>query len=192
MDQFVLDVFKSEVEQQCAFAQMALEDMSNGSNDPGKGGAARFWYGTQAFLAACANISKMCWPDENRKRNRTDHEKEPEDDWKFRIERGQEIRTVLGLTDASPLKPRELRNLFEHFDERLDLWTRTSPNRILLMRSIGHPGAFQIDGMGPNDMMGYFDLTTNVVTFQDSMFDLGPMIQAVQELYSKLRSAPLW
>lgn len=36
--------------------------------------------------------------------------------------RGDQMREAFGISDGSALKPRELRNAIEHFDERLDLY----------------------------------------------------------------------
>lgn len=36
--------------------------------------------------------------------------------------RGEQLRTALAVTDASPLRSRDLRNALEHFDERLDAY----------------------------------------------------------------------
>ena len=38
--------------------------------------------------------------------------------------RARRLRSSLGVADSSPLKNRELRNLIEHFDERLDHYLR--------------------------------------------------------------------
>jgi hypothetical protein len=41
--------------------------------------------------------------------------------------RGKRFRQTFGISDASPLKLRELRNTFEHFDEKLDRFLLRGP-----------------------------------------------------------------
>jgi hypothetical protein len=71
-----------------------------------------------------------------------------------REEKSDEVPLPLGAANSAhasrlvhwvSVSEPSLRNLFEHFDERLDLWARTSPRRILITRSIGYPGAFNTE-----------------------------------------------
>lgn len=57
----------------------------------------------QNIVLQGAAVSRYFWPIRN------GHEK-----------RGKALRNQYGITDESPLRSRELRNLIEHFDERLD------------------------------------------------------------------------
>lgn len=41
--------------------------------------------------------------------------------------RGESLRALLGVDDASPLLDRKVRDTSEHFDERLDAWTGEQP-----------------------------------------------------------------
>ncbi len=72
----------------------------------------RFWYSAQGFLLAVAKISRTLWPAE---RDHRAGRSSPSS-------RGIELRKHLGLPARSPLTDRAVRNQFEHFDERLDLW----------------------------------------------------------------------
>jgi hypothetical protein len=60
-----------------------------------------------------ANVSKVFWP-----------QKKAEG-------RGEKLRRLTGLPDQHVLSDRRLRNHIEHFDERLDIWTATSPRPYL-------------------------------------------------------------
>lgn len=178
----VLRIYQMEVKQQCVYALIALQEMQDRLANPEQGfhedGTYRFWSAMQTFLGACATISKLCWPSEARKKG------ESLDEVQFRTKRGQELRQSLGLTDSSPLKDKELRNSFEHIDERLDQWANHSPHRMLMSRCIGEPGAFVIDPpMAPTDWVGYLDRSTMEVTFQGPSVPLNPMALAVRQLY---------
>lgn len=56
MEEGTLQMFKGELEKQCRFALMGIEDFS--SNNPW-----RIWCSIHAFLVAAGNISKIFWPD---------------------------------------------------------------------------------------------------------------------------------
>jgi len=179
----MLRVYQMEVKQQCVYALIAVQEMQARLNNREQGfdvdGTYRFWSAMQVFVGACATISKLCWPSETKKRRETP------DETQFRIKRGLELRQSLGLTDSSPLQNKELRNSFEHIDERLDVWARHSPKRMLLSRCTGDPGSFVIEPpMAPTDWVGYLDLSTMEVTFQGTPVPLKPMFLAVKELYN--------
>jgi hypothetical protein len=98
----------------------------------------------------------MCWPSDKKSRGNT------RDDVAFRRQRGEKLRKLLELIDKSFLKSKHLGNHFEHCDERLDLWTPTSPNCVLISRHISMPrDAFYIPfEIGSNDTMGFFDINS--------------------------------
>jgi hypothetical protein len=142
----------------------------------------RFWYSIQAFLGACANISKLLWPRESKWKG------ESPDDLAFRIRRGELLLASVGLTNESPLHSRELRNAFEHMDERLDRWARTSERHMLFGRNIGTPGGFvSVPPLGPNDTVGYYDRAARTVAFPGDPIPLVPMIEAVRQLAATLQ-----
>jgi hypothetical protein len=68
----------------------------------------------QEALTHAAALSRFFWPTKGR----------------LFEARGERLREAFDLSDASPLKPRDLRNAFEHFDERLD--------RFLLLAPVGY------------------------------------------------------
>ena len=74
----------------------------------------RVWYSVQAFLSAAANISKLLWPLDRR------------DGAKQFPDRGAHLRRTLAIEESSLLKNKDLRNHFEHFDERIEEWVPTS------------------------------------------------------------------
>lgn len=106
MDEFLLRQFQFEVERQCQFAMIALQDMEEASaNSDGK----LFWYSAQGFMVATGKVSRFLWPDRPRL-----------------PERGRSLRESLGVTDDSPLKDRTFIERFENHDARLEEWYETS------------------------------------------------------------------
>jgi len=165
MEKMVLRVFHREVERQCKFALMAAEDLSGALQ---AGDMDRIWYSVQAFLVAAGNISKLLWPSSP-----------------ILPERGKELRTSLSVSDDFPLEPRKFRNHFEHFDERLEKWATSSKRRNFVDSNIGPLGA--IGGFDPGDYLRNFDPGNFAVTFRGDVYELKPVINALQELWQKAK-----
>ncbi len=112
MDSFLMSVFITEVETQCAFALRAIEQLrrSLATQDS----KAVFFY-AQASLSSAGNVSKLLWPPSP-----------------MIPDRGKKLRESRGISDDSPVAPRRFRNHFEHFDERLEEWAMTSKRRNLV------------------------------------------------------------
>ena len=149
-----------EVERQSRFGLTALEDMQ-ASLAPLD--ADRFWYSTQAFLIAVANVSKLLWPSKG-----------------GHLAERTELRQVLLVREESPLKTRTLRNDFEHFDERLETWAASSERKNLADCNIGPPG--MIRGIDYGDFLRNFDTINGVITFQGHRLEVAPVERALRDL----------
>jgi hypothetical protein len=88
----VLRIFQMEVERQCRFSLIALQDLEKALQNCDMD---RIWYSVQSFLGAAGNISKILWP--------------PNRDFSAR---GAELRASLFVSGDSPLEPRTFRNHF--------------------------------------------------------------------------------
>ena len=65
MKRLPLRLFQKEVERQCDFAIIALEDMEEAkASSDGK----LFWYSVQNLLVAVGRISRLLWPPIQRRR----------------------------------------------------------------------------------------------------------------------------
>lgn len=110
-------------------------------------------------------MSKLLWPD-------------PKGD----AQRGKDLRDLLSVPDSSPLAPpRILRNHFEHLDERLDRWAKTSQRKNLLFRSFGYPEA--IVGLDLEDYVAYYDTSNHTVTFLGDPQPIKPLLEAIRDVY---------
>lgn len=82
---------------------------------------------------------------------------------------------------------REIRNNFEHFDERLEDWTTLSKRRNLIdsnIRDISSIEGFDIEGFDLEDYLRNLNPYTWELTFRGEVYNLQPITQAVQALYS--------
>jgi hypothetical protein len=163
----LLHVFRREIIKQCEYAITAYEDIHRSLQEENE---KRLWYSSQAFLIASANISKLLWPD-------SQHTEFPD----FRLI----LRQSLGLTDASPIRSRVFRNHFEHFDERLEKWIKTSKRHNLADSNIG----VVIKGFEPNEYLRNFDIVSLSITFQGDTYKIQPIVDEIMEIYRRVKEA---
>jgi len=163
MTTFVLRIFQREVERQCRFALVAVEDLNAAlaSHD-----SDRIWYSVQGLLVAAGNISKLLWPPDS------EHSK-----------RGEELRASLGVSDASVLAPRTFRNHFEHFDERLEAWASSSKRHNFVDSSVITKGA--ISGIDPEDYLRNIDPADMALTFHGDRYLLQPIADEIGPLWQR-------
>jgi len=149
MEQFVIEVFVQEIITQCEFAKIAMADLRAALRTHN---TRRVFYSAHAFLVAVGNISKILWPGAQHKR------------------RGDELRRVLRVPVNSPIKARDFRNFYEHYDERLDKWVASSKSKNLADMNIMGPNG--IVGLDPEDFMRNLDPTNLNLTFRGDTYDL--------------------
>ena len=147
-----------EIEEQCRYAKKAWGDAQTNDYD-------LQWYSIQAFLVAIANVSKFLWPIKKRS-----------------IERGNQLRKILGVKDTHPFKSRLMRDSFEHSDERLDSWLASREQGL-------HLGRVTIQGRhgthGGSHYVRYFERDTGILTFFGENYDLKQIAHESEKLYEK-------
>lgn len=195
MDDHIRHVYLTEAMTQCHFALNAIKGMNNVLiRLPDAARASEFekskvlqqevFRSIHSFLTHLSNVSRLFWPGlPQRKRY------EQNDAYKARCrliqERGHGLRAPLGLPERHhPLKGRSLRDHLEHFDERLDDWQETSIRRNIVQDFIGPPGS--ISGIDDADMMRWFDPTTSTFRFRGSIFELQPLVTALEMLTTQI------
>lgn len=192
MEKFVLRIFQEEIKRQCKFAVIATSEIKSGLSSLN---ADQVWYAIQNFLVAVANISKIFWPsyeryqyqgDKLRKEGKVEEAKKRIKKAEELKQRGEELRKDLGVCNNSPIHLREFRNHFEHFDERLEDWAKSSKNLNFVDSNIGPSNA--IVGFSKGDYIRNFDNVAWRVTFRGEEYELKPVVKAIHELYQKLNS----
>ncbi len=164
MEESLLRQFQKEVERQCAFAMIALQDMEEASaNSDG----SLFWYSVQGLVVAVEKLSLMLWPPAG-----------PGTE-----ERGTALRRSLGVGEDSPLKARDFAQRFLAFDERLAEWYESSEQR-RFFDSYTEP----LDVLAetrPGDRFRGYDMEANALLFHGESYRLGPVAAAVEELHRR-------
>jgi hypothetical protein len=160
MEKTLLRHFQVEVERQCQFAMIALQDLEEASaNSDGK----LFWYSVQNLLLAVGSISRLLWPPDPLFPNR-----------------GAELRESLGVGENSPLKALEFVEHFEHFDRCLESWYVTSEHR-RFFDSYTEPLDVLAE-TAPEDRFRGYNTEKNAILFHGETYELGPVSRAIEEL----------
>jgi hypothetical protein len=163
MEKYLLNIFQMEINRQCKFSIIAIEQIEEGlaNND-----SDLIWYSIQNLLVAVANISKIFWPPKN-------------------PEKRKKLRESLNIQDNSPLKSRDFRNSFEHFDERLERWAKSSKRHNFIDSNLGSSN--MIKGIDQEDYLRNFNPENWVLTFRGDKYELEPIKNAINELYTEVK-----
>lgn len=175
----ILKKFQSEVARQCRFAIFAFQDLEQAIQAEYKD-SDRIWYYIQALLIAAANVSKLLYLPENKGFSK----KKPKNDF---AERKKLLRESLDVSNDSILLTkgiRDIRNHFEHFDERLDTWA-ASENHSIVDSCIGDSSVYEFYGMFDKKqcfrILNYSDWE---LIFQGDFYNLKNIIDAIKQLES--------
>jgi hypothetical protein len=182
MEKRIQDVFAREVIRQCEFTLRAAHYLNHALLEDDKAaregrqrdrGAA--WYAVQGFLTSAANVSKLFWPTP------------PKKGQKPKIEgRGEALRKLFEIGDDSPLAFRDVRNHFEHFDERLETWATSAPGGNLLDSNIIHdPSKIKLSGLTPANYLRTLNTGSMSITFGGDEFAIQPVVDAVAAILAK-------
>ncbi len=163
MEKTLLRQFQIEVERQCQFAMIALQDMEEASaNSDGR----LFWYSVQGLMVAVGRISRLLWPPDP-----------------LFPKRGPELRESLGVGEDSPLSALEFVEHFEHFDKRLETWYVTSEQR-RFFDSYTEPLDVLAE-TAPGDRFRGFQTEKNAVLFHGQIYEVEPVSRAVEDLQAR-------
>ena len=163
METFLLRQFQREVERQCQFAMIALQDMEEASAD---GDGKLFWYSVQNLLVSVGRISRLLWPPDP-----------------LLPDRETELRESLGVGEDSPLRALEFSNHFEQFDRHLERWF-VSSKRHRFFDSYTEPLDVLAE-TAPEDRFRGFDTENNAILFHGEPYPLGPVVDAIEGLQQK-------
>lgn len=160
MNKTLMRHFQTEVERQCQFTMIALQDMEESSaNGDGK----LFWYSVQNFVVAVGRISRLLWPPDP-----------------LFPGRGEDLRESLGIGEDSPLRALGFVEHFEHFDRRLETWQVASEEH-RFFDSYTEPLDVLAE-TSPEDRMRGYDTEKEAILFKGEAFELAPVSHAVEEL----------
>ena len=87
------------------------------------------------------------------------------------------------MTDASPLRVVDIRNDYEHFDERLERWWKTSTHHNYVGEMIGPRGSIGGSAISEDrDILRWFDNATGDLIFWGNELNVPTVVKEVQGL----------
>jgi hypothetical protein len=122
----------------------------------------------QNVVVQGAALSRYFWPSKNAGL----HE-----------DRARHLRMALGIGDESPLKPRDLRNAIEHFDEQLDNYLRKDITGQIFPEYVGLRPLH--DGVPLHLFRGYY-VDAGVFTLLGREYEIQPIVDEIVRLHNAL------
>lgn len=123
----------------------------------------------QNIVLHAAALSRYFWPA------RSGHE-----------ERGEQLRVAFDVTDASPLKSRDLRNALEHFDERLDRYLETNVVGHILPRYVG---PVPRDNSIPVHLFRAYFIDRGVFALLGQEYEMQPLVDEIGRIHNLIVAA---
>jgi len=172
MDEFIESIYLRELIQQCQFAisSVARMDECLSNRSPGE-----FFREAGDFLQHSSAVSRILWPPGSKNRGKKKRAKQ----------RGAHLRTKLVVPENHALQARNLRDHFEHFDERLDDWAETSPHKNIVDNMIGPRNAIGGNAIKDEDIMRMYDPNTKEIVFRGEKFNAQDLINGVQDVQAR-------
>lgn len=161
METYLLRVFQAQVRLQCHGILKAAHTLQTtlvayDAADPAQDAFELFddvWIAIQNLLGAAANVQKALWGQGG----------------SLAAQRAP-LRASLDVADDSPLREVDMRNNFEHFDDRLDTWWKTS-KRHNFHDTLGPLDS--VGGVDDIDLIRVYDPATTDLFFWGKRFNLG-------------------
>ncbi len=172
MEAYLLRIFQEQVRLQCEFAIRAAHGMDDEIRSDSMDIKVVFYH-IQNLLNAVANISKALWGSGGKK-----------------ADERKELRESINVTDSSPLREVNVRNHFEHFDQRIDQWWEKSSNHIYI--DLNTCGVVCADEYC---VFRNFDPQTIEVVFWGDKFNIQVIINEIQRILPLLiieTEKPYW
>ncbi len=175
MDEFIEGIYLSELVAQCEFGVGSVQRMNNMLQNHGS--PSEFFREAGNFLQHSSAVSRLLWPPGGNSRQKKKRAKQ----------RGAHLRKNLEIGDDHTLKDRTLRDHFEHFDERLDDWAETSPNKNIVDNMIGPRNAIGGFSIKDDDIMRLFDPATKMLIFRGERFDVQALVNGLTDIQTRAR-----
>ncbi|MCR2783771.1 MULTISPECIES: hypothetical protein [unclassified Microbacterium] len=178
--------YLGELEHQAEAAAMAIDAFNGAMQTSALESIARAFAAAQSLLGAAAQISKLLWPAPPMPRSSDPQRARKKAIRQFSLNRGARLCEALQLQPSHGLvlKDRNVRNAFEHFDERLDAYFFGGGSYVV-DRTIGPRESAVIVGDQP---AMYLRLIDNA-KLSISVLDVEVSLQAIADDVMKVREA---
>jgi len=126
------------------------------------------WCSIQSILVAAANVSKILWPPN-----------------KKYAARGKKLRELLNISNDNILHNRDLRNHFEHYDERIEDWFKGKSSAVYSDLEINPFKS--IWGNIPTNKHRSYNPLTKTLSFRNESFNLAAVLNELEDIRMKCR-----
>ena len=174
MDRFIECIYLHELITQCENAVAAVERM-NVLLTTQQNVASEFFREASDFLQHTSAASRLLWPPGGSDKARRERANA----------RGGHLRNSLGIDGDHILRSRRLRDHLEHYDERIDDWAETSPNKNIVDNMIGPRSAIGGDAIKDTDIMRLYDPSTKKFVFRGKSFDIQELVSGVTDVHDR-------
>jgi len=166
MDDRLIKLFQMEIKNQCEFALHSIESINKLMMPPlAKFDSNQVWFYIQSFLNSTANVSKLLFGT----KEKVSAARKP-------------LRDSLNVSDDSIIKIRDMRNHFEHFDERIEKWNKTSVRHNFADQLIGPTD--MIPGLEQNDYFRHFDTSKKAIRFNGEEYLIQPIVDELVKIHT--------
>src|SRR5258708_36575005 len=160
MDIELLRIFQFQIQLQSRFVLKAAADIDAAiQRGKTREQVQDIFYGVQNLLNAAANISKALWGSKGKLANQR-----------------KTLRDSIGIMDDSPLRYADMRNNYEHFDERLDLWWTQSQHHNYVDMCVTWGKLPMIVGIDDADKFREFNPSSTALTFWGEHFNIKSIV----------------
>jgi hypothetical protein len=118
----------------------------------------------QNIIAQVAGISRFFWPSKNSP---------------FHKIRAEKLRKVYSIDDSCPIKNRGMRNLIEHFDERLDLFLNEFGTKKIVPSYVGN----KPNNNDPTILFRAFFYDEFIFKVLNEEYELKPIIKEINRIH---------
>lgn len=186
MQDFIKKVYLKQISMDCDSCMDTANRMKLLINDIEQGKATigeneyKFFAELANFVNKTAAISRMFWPPVPHKPGkRTTAQNRAK-------KRGDDLLFELKIPLDSPIKNRNIRNNFEHYDERLDDWAYSSINKNFLNYVYGPRNA--VSGIEDGDIIHRYNPETDIYSFRGKEFNIKELVVGVFDIQRQINS----
>ncbi len=163
MKEFAYMAYLSEIIFQIKIAEKAADRLPV---DPGNFDQIEVWCSIQSILVATGNVSKILWPISKKSQ-----------------ERGEKLRELLCIDENNIIADRNLRNHFEHYDERIEglFESQSSVSYIDLAFNPFKPEKWE----NPKYYQRAYNQVDRILTFRNETLDLNEILGTLERIKIK-------
>ncbi|WP_281300796.1 MULTISPECIES: hypothetical protein [unclassified Iodidimonas] len=155
-------IYLHELRNQCLYTHSALNIFNQCLEQKNQTGVL---FAGQSALSAAAQVGAILWPSRARARRR-----------------GEVLREKLQLPESHALGDRRFVELWEHADEKLDDWVKTTKGERVLFDFVGDPKTINLPGLKESSVYRLYDTTSQILVFRGVGYNLGNLAKAIEEI----------